>query len=230
MSNLVRLLALSPFDYQYGGRRRYFLAGDYHYLDPNDDGDIQELKYILSPHFEDQEGFYIEPNAVVDGIRKEQTKNFYLNPIEEPPLTTYTPPINKGYLSDPEAPIVEPEENPFVQPVWNETANNPLPSELDKVDADVEGMYTGVTPDTFKAPDTDLPAAPAASLLEQVDPLEDAPTTETSAEELRTLRTEALQESGWKDVKAVAEALGLEYVSKAKTIPLIVEKEFEPPF
>lgn len=126
---MIRVLILSPFRYTYGNKNSYLTTGESLYLDPKQEADREELKYLLSPASEVRRFVYVEES--------ELNSNFLLELLPElsggTPVPDYvgntTPEIPETPVQDLAAPPQEPEENIFLNPEINST----LESDVEEV-------------------------------------------------------------------------------------------------
>ncbi len=118
---MIRVLILSPFRYTYGNKNSYLTTGESLYLDPKQEADREELKYLLSPASEFRRFVYVEDSDL--------NSNFLLELLPElnggTPVPDYVgttrSEVTETPVQDLAAPPQEPEENIFLNPEINST-------------------------------------------------------------------------------------------------------------
>lgn len=118
---LTKVSILSPFRYEYNGRRSWVGTGESLYLDTSNKDQRAELLYILSSNFPFKEFVHIDVKALPSDLQCEvkDNKGFYNLPvtpmeiIEEPKKTEFFRPLGEA------------EDNKFIKPIVIEVIKDP---------------------------------------------------------------------------------------------------------
>lgn len=204
---MIRVQAKAPFRYQYGSKQFWFTTGESMYLNPINDSEREELKYILSNRFPFTQLVYIDLTTLDDKLKLEinQEEGFYT--IEEPYFDDCPPPTPPASFT---APYEEPGDNPHLNPVIQ--------------------AYLEDRPSTGSLIDeqgTINPIQEEAMACEVQEESEEAlkDTSNNNDIDYESRRKELLHTS-WSKVKDIAQVYGIEYSNKSETINEILDQEF----
>lgn len=118
---MIRIQAVAPFRYEYRSKLLWLTSGESMYLNPLNEDQRQELKYILSDKFPFKAYIYINLDSVEEALKREVGEEDGFYRIENHyPLPEEVCPMPASFT----APYQEPADNPFIHPVINSVINN----------------------------------------------------------------------------------------------------------
>ena len=224
---MIRIQITSPFRYKYyNGEGKldkdvHLTAGNYYHLHPKKD--ILELKFILSPNFAFKNYIYVNLETVPKELLQElKLESGFYDDIQLPKNEEYIPTllVDNKVIRDPAdylptaAELESQEEHPDFK-IVGEPAPNPFDLTT-KVEEEVKEEVK--EEEVINTP----------TLVTEEEPSQDVEDVETS-DLTREGRKKELESLAASKVKEIAELYNLEYTSKKKVIPQILDLEFGNP-
>lgn len=197
---IVKVNVLSPFRYEYQGRKSWVATGEALYLDTHNKDQRQELKYIMSSNFPFKEFIYLDVASLPEDLKCEvkEEGGFYnlpSTPVEKPESVAPA-----GFFNA----LGEAEDNKFLHPVIQEKIEE-ITNTKDQDDEPL--VETKVEEDCVEE-----------CIQEPEEPRD--------IEEDKKSRKAELNQTPWNKVKDILEAYGNEYTNKSEAIEKILEIEF----
>lgn len=205
---IVKVNILSPFRYEYQGKRSWVASGDRLTLDTSNRNQKEELKYIMSSNFPYKEFIYIDVASLPEALRceVEEEAGFYRlpdTPVEEP-----EEPVSPGFFK----PLGEAEDNKFIHPVINQHIED-----TDKISDDEPLVETKLEEDCIELEEIEKIEKEEGELQAEQEELQ---------EDLLKSRKDELKQTPWEKVKDILESYGEEYNNKPEAIDTILSIEF----